>query len=212
MALGTYGELKTAVATRLSRSNMTALIPDFITIAQSKMMRGDLSLNMPPLRIVDMMATATLTPADGAASLPSGFLEAVRVVVANAATTPLGFISLESWAGNSLEGIGGTSVYYTIDGTTMRFAPKGDADVSLTYYAALDDLEDDSDTNAVFTKAPHAYLYGALAEAYAHIRQFDVAAGYGAQFGAAIRSLNEDSQQHAFSGATMIMRPGGMIV
>ena len=68
MALTNYGELKTAVATRLVRSNLTSQIVDFIAIAHFKMMRGEWHGPMgprrtiPALRLQDMLESATLTP------------------------------------------------------------------------------------------------------------------------------------------------------
>jgi hypothetical protein len=75
VTISNYVTLKAGVAARLARSNMTTLIPDFIYHAHSKMMRGDPSINLPPLRISDMLTATDLTPSSGAATLPAGYLD-----------------------------------------------------------------------------------------------------------------------------------------
>jgi len=206
MGLSNYGQLKTAVAARLSRSNMTSLIPDFIGIAHFKMMRGDYDLGMPALRMSDMLTTSTLTLSDGAASLPADYLEAKRIYVDTSETPAISYIPPEKWYGLQAQGQAGIPAFYTIEGSTIRCAPYGAYDLKLYYYAALDALSDDADTNAIFTKGPHAYLYGALSEAYDHIRQHDRAQMYGKRFASAVRSLNEDSQQAMQLGDVLTMR------
>ncbi len=210
MALTNYGELKTAVATRLVRSNLTSQIVDFIAIAHFKMMRGEWHGPMgprrtiPALRLQDMLESATLTPSDGAASTPTGYLAARRLYVDDAETTALRYIPPEKWYSLTTEGQGGTPRFYTIEAGTFRFAPYSTETVSLDYYKELDALSDDSDTNSIFTIGPQAYLYGALAEAYDHIRQHDRAINYHNMFAATVEALNGQTREHEHSGAVMV--------
>ncbi len=214
MAITNFGTLKTAVATRLSRSNMTALIPDFITIAQAKMINGDAhpdprdqKADLPPLRTADMLGTEVLSLSGGAASLPADYLEAKRFYTVSSDELGLSYLPPERWHMLSLTQSAGVPQFYTVEGTTLRVAPLADMDVNLLYYARLDLLEDDSDTNFLFTKAPHAYLYGALAEAYDHIRQHDRAVFYHNQFASAVRALVNQSAKAQASGDVLTMRP-----
>ena len=39
MALGTYSELKTSIANYLNRDDLTAVIPDFITLTENRLDR-----------------------------------------------------------------------------------------------------------------------------------------------------------------------------
>jgi len=206
MALTNYGTLKTAIASRLSRSNMTALIPDFIAIAESKMMRGDLYSQLPALRVDDMLTEVTLTLNDGEVTLPAGYLEARRIYIDTSETPALTFIPLVKWYSLGAEGQAGIPRLYTIEGNKLKVAPYGVYDLNLYYYAAVDPLDQDADTNFIFDKAPHAYLYGALAEAYDHIRQHDRANLYRQQFASAVRSMNDASQLAEISGDVLTMR------
>lgn len=205
MALTTYAELKTAVATRLSRSNMTTLIPDFITIAHAKMMRGDKGNRMPGVRIDDMLTEADLTISDGAVSLPADYLQRHSLYLNDSTETPIAFMPLPRFNRLGSKTQAGTPQFYTIKGSSLLVAPYSTDTIKFYYYQTLDQMSADSDTNAILQKAPHAYLYGALAEAYSHIRQPQYAALYLGQFVSAVLSLNEESDDHEFSGDALAM-------
>ena len=98
----------------------------------------------------------------------------------------------------------GNPVFYTIEAGTIRFAPYDDGDINLSYYKELDALSADSDTNAIFTIGPQAYLYGALAEAYDHIRQHDRAIMYHNMFAATVEGLNGQTREHEHSGDVLV--------
>ena len=63
MAFTTYTELKASVADYLARTDLTAQIPDFITLAEKRLKRD--------LRIRQMLkvVTATMTAADATVAL-----------------------------------------------------------------------------------------------------------------------------------------------
>lgn len=73
MAIATYGQLKTAVATWLKRSDLTDIIPDFIGLAESNI-RRDVRC-----RAMEQIATGTL--AATTLALPTRFLEARNVAL-----------------------------------------------------------------------------------------------------------------------------------
>lgn len=205
MALTNYGTLKTAIATRLSRSNMTALIPDFVTVAHFKMMRGDRGNQMPALRIDDMLTEASLTLSSGSVALPSGYLERKSLYINDTNETTPRFMPVARFNRLGSKTQSGVPQFYTIKGSTLVVAPTSSDTVKFYYYAEIDQPSADSDTNAIFTKAPHAYLYGALAEAYDHIRQMDRAQYYRQQFVSAVLTLNEESADHEFAGDALSM-------
>ena len=75
MALTTYSELKTSVADWLHRSDLSAIIPDLITIAEMRM-NSDLSAR-------DMETTATLYTVAGTktVALPTDVVETRRLAI-----------------------------------------------------------------------------------------------------------------------------------
>jgi hypothetical protein len=205
MSLTNYGELKTAIGTRLSRSNMTALIPDFVTVAHFKMMRGDRLNQMPSLRIDDMLTESDLTLSSGSVALPAAYLERKSLYLSDTNETAMTFMPVARFNRLGAKTQSGVPAFYTIKGSTLIVAPTSSDTVKFYYYASLDQPSADSDTNAIFTKAPHAYLYGALAEAYDHIRQMDRAQYYRQQFVSAVLTMNEESADHEFAGDALSM-------
>ena len=69
MAISTYSELKTAVATWAHRTDLTAVIPDFITLAESRINR------LVNLNNTEQETTLTATIDVRTIALPSGFIE-----------------------------------------------------------------------------------------------------------------------------------------
>ncbi|WP_287994321.1 hypothetical protein [Acidiphilium sp.] len=214
MAITDFASLKTAIAARLSRSNMTALIPDFVTIAHAKMLNGDPhpdprdpKADLPALRCTDMLATEVLTLSGGQTTLPADYLEARRFFSDDGNELGISYIPPERWYTLALTKQAGVPQFYTIEGTTLKVGPIGNYDLNLLYYQRLDVPDAAADTNFIFSKAPHAYLYGALAEAYDHIRQPERSIFYHNQFASAVRALIEQAERAEASGSTLIMRP-----
>jgi hypothetical protein len=209
MALTNLGELKTAIATRLSRSDLTSEIPDFITIARHKMMLGDYANDIPAVRIDDMLTVEeSLTLATGVADLSglaNTYLQRHSLYIDDTDETPLNFMPVARFNRLGSKTQSGTPQFYTVYKKKLQVAPYSSQDIKFTYYSEPTAMSDDSDTDVILTKAPHAYLYGAVAEAYAKIRQFQNAQLYMSQFRSAVISLNEDSDNEEFSGDSIAM-------
>ena len=67
MALGTYSDLQTAIATWLNRTDLTAYIPDFIALAEERVYRN--------LRVKAMETALNDTIASGVIAVPSDYIE-----------------------------------------------------------------------------------------------------------------------------------------
>ena len=67
MAITNYSELKSALANYLARSDLTSVIPDFITQAESRLNRA--------IRTWDMEVSSSVTMSSGTGTLPSDYLE-----------------------------------------------------------------------------------------------------------------------------------------
>lgn len=162
-----FGDLKTAIANRLGRTNLTALIPDFVTLAQGRILYGtqDPDFPSPPLRIMQMLALESTS----LAVLPTGYLEAARFTIpASYGPQRLAFISPDEFA--DLPTNAATPEFFTLqDG---KIAVQGGLPTAFTfaYYKAFPALVADADTNWLLTNHPGVYLYAALIEGYAHIK------------------------------------------
>src|SRR5512139_796982 len=112
MGISTYTDLLASVANWLHRSDLTAVIPDFVDICESNLNRD--------LRCSQMEASATLTVTAGTASLPADFL-AVRTILTDASPPKaLTYVQPEDWARYGQAS--GTTMYYTILGDAVKFA------------------------------------------------------------------------------------------
>ena len=144
MALTNYGELKTAIAAWLNKSNLTSVIPDFIAMAELDMRRD--------LRLAVMETLATGTLSGETLAHPDRFVEARRLVVGDdvyAYRTPEEYQLLADSSQKVFTSIGQS--IYILGGTA------GD-DYSLIYKAGLAALTGDGNTNWILTNAPDIYL------------------------------------------------------
>jgi hypothetical protein len=213
MSISNYGELKIAVANWLARSNLTARIPEFISMAEGYIHYGIMAPNkrwaVEPLRIRAMETAADITIAAQTASLPEGWLAARRFYLDGTDKRQLDFIPpTEFWSMHGASDAG-TPTAYTIEGENFVFAPVGTGTGKLLYYKAFTALSDDADTNWLLTNQPGAYLFATLYEAftYAEGGQGESEA-YLMKFSSVINALNGADSQDRFSGAVLQMRVG----
>ena len=121
MALDTYSNLKTEIASYLNRDDLTSNIDTFIDLAESRHAKD--------LRLREMAVNSTDTTVSGTKyiSLPTGFLE--FIAIQNTSASPQ--TELQYMAPNELNRVyvdAGKSlpVYYTIIGDKVYFGPTPD--------------------------------------------------------------------------------------
>ena len=161
MAISTYAELKTAIASWLDRSDLTDVIPDFIVLAETRHKRDF------KIRRMETRVTANTIADTEYYSLPDNYV-AMRNIKLNTNTkTPLEFLTPEIMdrlqAGSSV----GCPKAYSIKGNTIQVRPIPDGvyEIEISYYKHFTPLSDSNTTNDMLTNHPDAYLYGALVEA-----------------------------------------------
>lgn len=220
MAITTYATLKTAIANWLERSDLTDRIPEFISLAQSKLYYGVLAPDgrtwmIPPLRIRDMITTADITVTSGVGALPSGWLEFQRLWINDTDQPNLTYYPPQTfydWAQAHTEAAGEPVQGYTIEGSVLRIAPPNSETLKSVHYAKFAAMSADSDADWIVTNAPHVYLDGALAEAYGgYLRDPDGAAYHDGRFAASVRGLNAQYAGAQHAGAALRMRPRAIV-
>lgn len=170
MALTTYTELKASLADWLNRSDLTAAIPDFISLAESQIERQ--------LRTRQMIvrATASFAAAQEYGTVPNDFLEVKSIKLNTNPITPLQFQTIDAMdsLSNTTYLSSGKPLYFSIVGEQIRLLPIPDGayTAELVYYAKLTKLSSSVATNFLLTQAPDVYLYGALLQAAPYL-QFD---------------------------------------
>ena len=190
MAIATYGQLKTAVATWLKRSDLTDIIPDFIGLAESNI-RRDVRC-----RAMEQIATGTL--AATTLALPTRFLEARNVALDG---YPQKYITPQEYAQQE----DCTSGNFTIKGELFYFQ-SSTATYSIDYWQAFAAFADDGDTNWLLTNACEIYLWGALAEAKTYI-EGDPSKEL-AFYQRAVTRLRQTEMQARFPGPLIVRHDG----
>jgi len=158
MALVNYSDLKTSIADWLNRSDLTATIPDFITLAESGFNKE--------IRNRKMIKRATATIDSQYSAVPSDWLQTVDFVIE---TNPV--VTLEFITNEKLDKLretytsSGTPKFYTIVGQELEVLPVPDSATltgEITYYSKIPNLTDVNPTNWLMNSSPDIYLYGSL--------------------------------------------------
>jgi hypothetical protein len=166
MALSTYAELQASIAGWAHRTDLTAMIPDFIRMAEVKMTED--------LNSREMETTSTLTTTTGSAyvTLPIDFKLVKRLVLVDDPNRVLKYAAPEVLTEDYPNSGTDESILYTIIGSQLQLAPIPDSnyDLSLTYERTIPALSDSNTTNWLLTRSPNAYLFGSLMMAAPYCR------------------------------------------
>lgn len=202
MAIGTYSELKTAIANFLARDDLTDRIPEFIALAEGRMGR------MLESRSQEKRATATLTASDAFVSLPTD-LRSIRLVKLN--TNPIEVLEYytpakldETYSSTAI----GKPRGYTVIGTEIKFAPTPDSGYTaeIVYIEGVPDLSDSNTTNTILTRHPDAYLYGALAQASIYLMDDAKVSLYEQLFTRALDEIKKEEERGKHAGSALFMK------
>lgn len=197
MSITNYSTLKSAIADFINRSDLTAVIPTFIALAEAQMER--------PLRVRQMIERATAPVDTQYSALPADFLEAKTFkLTSTTPVQPLAFATPEQM--DDLDGSTGSAVgrprNFTIIGNQIRVNPIPDSvyTAELVYFAKLNKLSDSNPTNFLLTSSPDAYLYGSLMQTAPYLKDDERVAVWGTLYNTAIESIKFADQNASASG------------
>jgi hypothetical protein len=197
MAITMYTELKTAIANFLARSDLTDRIPEFISLAESRMSR-ELET-----RSQEKRATALTTSGDEFISLPTD-LRRIRLVKNNTSSVEvLDYATPKDYYEKYASSGGGRPKLYTIIGAEIAMRPIPDSayTIEIIYGEDISALSDANLTNTVLTRHPDVYLYGSLSAAHIFLMDEARAAQYDTLFSRAIEEINKDNDKAFFAGS-----------
>lgn len=198
MALdGTYNGLKASVADFLNRSDLTAVIPDFIVLAESQVAariaarqrRGEAI----PRRLVE---TDTLSFAQAAtsAAVPSDFVGPITLTIPDPVDSrpiELDYLDVPNFrAQQEADRLSGCKpAYYTVIGSNIVIYPAADAayTATLTYILRLAPLSNEA--NWILTDFPSVHLYGSLMQSAPYLDHDERIGVWGELFAQAIEDL-----------------------
>ena len=198
MALTTYSELKTSIGNYLNRSDLTSVIPDFITLAESKLNR------VLRLRTMQKRVSTTTTASDPFVDVPNDFLESVQFFVDSDPNAILDYVNPTEIELDNIREASGKPKQYTIVGNEFQLNPIPDTTytLKLTYFAKVPSLSDSNTTNYLLTNYPQLYLYGSLLEAQPYIINDERIQVWMGLYNEAVQLINRDDEQGRYSGRT----------
>jgi hypothetical protein len=201
MAITNYGELKTAVADWLDRDDLTSVIPTFIDLAHAKLNRR--------LRVREMIQRSTAGITTQFSNLPPDFLELRNIQLNVTVPKSLEYVTIEQM--DQERGLGNVArepVYYTLMGSTIEVFPTPDQSytLELAYYKNIPTMTADADTNWLLTKAPDAYLYGALLQASPYLQNQAETQLWGVAHETTIAELEKEDLGARYGASTLKAR------
>jgi len=188
MSITSYSELVAALdgsTGYLHRSDLTARIPDFITLAESEI-NSDLKL-----LLQETEATLTATVSSRQMAVPTRF--GTPIALWCTTYSPRIEIMYRNAAELPVSDTAGPAQFYTIDGAFV--ATDNAADVAYTYtlrYLTNFDLATTL-TNTVLTNWPKVYLFGALLQSIAFTRDYAQQQYWQAEYDRAIAKAMKDT-------------------
>ena len=202
MSLNNYADLQTTIASYLARSDLTAMIPDFIRLAETRLRRE--------LRIRQMLKSVTTSTVSGDATveLPSDFLEIRDFVVMTNPIQPLSYSSPSSLSNDLRTSEVGVPLSYTILASEFQLAPAPDGvyTLKMLYFAAPPYLSSSNTSNVFLNVAPDGLLYGALVEAEPYLMNDARINTWGSMYDRAITSLTKSDEEGQYSGVPLAMK------
>jgi hypothetical protein len=201
MAITDYSSLQTTIANYLARTDLTAQIPDFIRLAETRIRRE--------LRIRQMMksATTTTTGGDATVALPPDFLEVRDLTIQSNPVRVISYVSPSVFSRNTRSTESGVPIDYTILATEFRFAPIPDTNYTLEilYYATPDYLSDTNTSNVFLAVCPDLVLYGALIEAEPYLMNDARLQVWAGMYQKGVDALTTSDEQAQYSGVPLAM-------
>lgn len=202
MALTTYAELKTSIGDWLNRSDLTSVIPDFISLAEAQIERT--------LRARQMIVRANASFDAQYGAVPSDFLETKSLKLTSTnPQTPLEFLSIDALDQKAAEyTASGKPRFFGVVGGQLRIVPTPDSTYTteLTYYAKLSKLSTSNTSNWLLSSSPDIYLYGSLLQAAPYLQDDARIQTWATLYERALNDLQTADDRSASSGGALLTR------
>jgi len=199
MAIATYSDLQTAIANFLARTDLTAQIPDFIKLAESRMSR-ELETRSQEKRV-----QATLTSGDEYIALPTDLRETREVKLNTSPLTVLQYKSPSQLDSDFSTSGQGKPLAFSIVGDELKLRPVPDTSYTaeIIYIGDIDELSSTNATNNILTRHPDAYLSGSLVEAYTYLMDEQRAQIYDQKFNRCLEEIRKDEDRAFYGTGTL---------
>jgi len=202
MALTTYAELKTSIGDWLNRSDLTSVIPDFISLAEAQVERT--------LRTRQMIVRANASFDAQYGAVPADFLEVKSLKLTSTnPITPMTYLSIDALDNEIAKyTASGRPKFFGVVGDQFRIVPTPDANYTteLIYYAKLTKLSNSVASNWLLTANPDIYLYGALLQAAPYLQDDARIQTWATLYERALNDAQTADDRASSSGGTLLTR------
>lgn len=186
MSFSNVDELTAAVGRWVKRKDLTAVIPDFITLFEARVNRV--------LRTSYQRKEAALVVANNLATMPADWLEAITV---DDGKDELRFKTSLQYGPSQPD-----SGFYAIEGNTFRVSGTTGT-MNVRYYAKIPPLGAANPTNWLLENHPDAYLFGVLTEAEPYLVNDARMALWKDRGDTAIQGIQMADDQARFAGGSL---------
>lgn len=205
MTISSYSELKVAIQDWSKRTDSLSLLDTFIDLAESEIYANANE----PLRLRDMEVAATglTSTTTRFLAFPTRYLELRRIKI-NLAQGDLK-LDYETPAAMIIKPQKGMPKFYTLN-SQIEFDRVSDIvyTVEMQYFQSFAPLTATNTTNALLTRFPTIYLWGALAALYQWAKQPDQSDYYYQQFLGAISKANLQDRKGRYGPTPSIKMQG----
>lgn len=199
MSITTYSELQTALSNWLHRSDLTALIPDFIVLGEKRIMRKA------RVRVMETALSGTI--ASGVIAVPTDYL-GLKFAYINSSPTRFLTRASASQIYTDYPNRSATDKPSMIgrEGANFIFGPYPDSGYSVSgiYYARPTSIV--SSANAFFLLNPDVYLFAALCEAAPYMGNDTRVALWESKMKTLLDDLDAESDDEYSSGGGLAVR------
>jgi hypothetical protein len=199
MSITNYTDLKATIASYLARSDLTAQIPDFIQLAETRL-RRELRIR----QMLKVVTTATVA-GDSTVELPSDYLQMRDLHINTNPVQSLGYQSPSNFYRNTNSSITGVPLQYTVLAQEFQFAPIPDGiyTLQMIYYATPPYLTTSNTSNVFLANCPDLLLYGALGEAEPYLMNDQRLQTWAALYDRSLSALTVSDDSGEYGGSPL---------
>lgn len=171
MSISNYGDLKTAIYRWSNRDDLTAVAPDFVSLAQERIWTDIVKSGAS-----QYLESSTSSTTSATIAFPSD-LAVIRSLEMNFNGQWQAIGPLDP---NNAENVSGIPNAYYVQERAITLSPPPDGEYSyrLKYVKKLAAFSSDSDTDDILTNYPSLYLYASLLETQPYLDDWTKAAAW----------------------------------
>lgn len=200
MSLDTYANLQASIADFLDRDDLSAVIPDFIRLAEGQFQRD--------IEHWRMEKRDTLAVSGQYTDLPSDWVKPIRLQFdgAKRALVPITQAEMQDKRYSNGDA-SGEGVYYCVTAGQIEIFPTPTGTSLNVYYVGkIPVLSDANTTNWLLDEAPGVYLYGALSQSAPYLKDDERLIIWSTLYTNAVNALNMASQDAKWGGQGIKLR------